>query len=646
MPLDSLRNNRGGTMPAAIRRLTRARGPAAGLWAILRALLPLLLGLGCLWLLAVRLDGFDIAALRAALSLIDPAQWAGAALATAASFWAVGRYDAVVHRHLGTGLPPARTARAGMLSIAIAQTLGFGVITGALARWRALPAASLALCTQLSALVAVFFLGGWAVLTALVCLLAAPVGLWGGWMVLPLLGGLSLTVAALLNPRLRLWPGRTLTLPSLPTMAAVLGLTLLDTAAAALALLFLLPGDLGLGMVQLYPVFLLALGAGLVSGTPGGVGPFELTLFALLPDHPEPSLMAGILGFRLIYYALPAALAALLLMRAPACHARPRNRRLPAPGPRLLAHAHRAELGIARQNGGRMLACDTATGIVVETGQTLTLLFDPAAGPLAPLLPVLRGAARNRNRVAVLYKCSARSAVMARRARFRLFHVADEAVLDPTRFRLDTPRRRQLRRKLRQAGKSGLTVTRAAHLPLACMARVDAEWRARQGQARGFSMGRFCGDYLSHHQVFLAWKDDELLGFASFHTSAHEVCLDLMRSAAGAPDGTMHALIHAAIAHAAAHGRSRLTLASVPADPARAGRAERALRRALLSASGGPGLTQFKAAFAPRFEPLYIAAPSLPGLALAAADLALAVWRAPAPHDDVDRFEIAPARQM
>lgn len=121
-----------------------------------------------------------------------------------------------------------------------------------------------------------------------------------------------------------------------------------------------------------------------------------------------------------------------------------------------------------------------------------------------------------------------------------------------------------------------------------------------------------------------------------------------MRSGANAPDGTMHALVHAAITHAASHGRTRLSLASVPADPARArARAlERVLRHALLRASGGPGLVQFKSAFAPRFEPLYIAAPSIAGLALASADLALAVRQGPAPHDDDEGFEIASARQM
>lgn len=634
-------------------------GAGAPLWLLARQLLPLLIGGACLWLLAQRLHGFDLAALGLALQRIDPARWGLATLATAASFWAVGRYDLVIHRHLGTACAaPAcaeRASRAGMLSIALAQTLGLGLITGALARWRALPGLALKDCLRISALVAVSFLAGWAVITALAALiLPAPVALGPAWLLPPLLA-LGLATLSLLRGRLRLWGGRQLSLPSLPAMATVLWLTFLDTAAAGLALFLLMPPELALDFATLYPVFLLALGAALVSGTPGGVGPFELTLLALLPHLPEPALIAGVLGFRLVYYAMPALLAALLLalpqrpMRSVAATPAP-----PRPGLRDLAHARRAELGVARQNGGRLLTDPSgkARSITVETGQTITLLFDPAADTVAPLLGPLAARARARNRLTLLYKCSARSAVLARRAGFRAWHVADEAVIDPTHFDLATPAHRQLRRKLRQAAKSGLRIARPDTLPMAAMARVDAQWRARQGGARGLTMGRFDADYLSHHQVFLAWSDNGALqGFVSFHVTAHELCLDLMRSADGAPPGTIHALVASAIERAAATGRRRLSLASIPARGRAPGRAESWLRKAIFRAAGGPGLAQFKLSFAPRLEPLYLAAPSRLGLILGAADLAFAVRRDPRPtaaqppdgaHDHRKGFGIAP----
>ncbi|WP_235857791.1 hypothetical protein [Marimonas lutisalis] len=229
-----------------------------------------------------------------------------------------------------------------MLSIALSQTLGLGVITGALARWRALPGLPLPTATRLSLLVAVSFLSAWGVITALAALLLMPGAV--PWALPVLAAAPALAVLALLHPHLRL--GRhALTLPSLPLMAAIFAFTALDTAAAALALWLLTPASLALPLATLYPVFLLALGAALLSGTPGGVGPFELTLFTLLPALPAPELMAGILGFRLVYYALPAALAALrLALPQPAPRAAHRAPH-PRPDAHSLAHARRAELG-------------------------------------------------------------------------------------------------------------------------------------------------------------------------------------------------------------------------------------------------------------------------------------------------------------
>lgn len=631
---------------------------------LLRQILPLGLGVACLWLLSHRMGDMDFAAIRVAITQVSMLQWGAALLATGASFWAVGRYDTVMHRYLGTGLAPRITARAGVLSIALAQTLGLGVFTGAFARWRALPGIDLGLATRLSALVAVSFLAGWAVITALACLfLTTPVLNFGanhganhganlgvsalplGWTALPLIGAIAITVAALLWPKIHIYrrnkPPFIISLPTLPAMGAILGLTFLDTLAAAVALLVLLPSDLNIGIVALYPIFLLALGAALISGTPGGVGPFELALFTLLPQHPEPALLAGIIGFRLVYYALPACLAALLLLRRqPAIPPFREPRPHAMPGPRLLAHARRAELGVARQNGGLLLTTRDATAITVETGQTLTALFDPARGDVTKLLPVLTAAARARTRVAVLYKCNARNAVHARAFGYKILHIANEAVINPMEFSLDGARFRQLRRKLRNVEKSGMMLQRATHLPVHDMAEIDRQWRARQGGARGFSMGTFCADYLSDHHVYLAWKDDKLQGFVSFHVCAHEMCLDLMRSADDAPDGMMHALIHCAITHGANHGRTRLSLASIPVETCETSMIETHVRRLVARISGGAGQAQFKASFSPIYEPLYMAAPTQTGLLLATADLAVAVRRAPSPS--VDKLPIPP----
>lgn len=106
----------------------------------------------------------------------------------------------------------------------------------------------------------------------------------------------------------------------------------------------------------------------------------------------------------------------------------------------------------------------------------------------------------------------------------------------------------------------------------------------------------------------------------------------------GSPDGTMHALLTAAIDAARDVGSPRLSLAAAPLSPRR----HRAGRRP------DSGLTRFKTAFAPHWEPLYLCAAPACALTVTAADIAPAVLRpAPlasaAPFDHVRSNEIAPA---
>ena len=132
-------------------------------------------------------------------------------------------------------------------------------------------------------------------------------------------------------------------------------------------------------------------------------------------------------------------------------------------------------------------------------------------------------------------------------------------------------------------------------------------------------MGRFAPDNLARQQVFLAYQGGKLVAFVSFHIGQAEWTLDLMRSSIDAPDGTMHALVEAAIEEAAQKGIVRLSLAAMPlAD------ANRALAR-INRICGSEGLRQFKESFASRTEPLYGAAPNPALLTLAAPDILLRI---------------------
>ena len=471
----------------------------------------------------------------------------------------------VAHRHIGTGFDSRPVRGVGMVAIALSQTVGFGLITGSFARWRLLPGLRPIQAAQVTSFVAVTFLAALAAICAVFSLVLPLSALlkWGAVLTLACLFfavGLSL-----LFPELRLARHR-LRLPSLTAMLALLIWALVDVMAAGTALWMLLPDGINLGWTLLLPVYFLALGAAIISSAPGGLGPFELTLFALLPSQNPGDLMAAIIAFRLVYFSLPALVSAgvlayprLLFSGSPCAETIQQHPEAILPKNRL-----RSETGIIRQNGGQLLSCGPEQVAVLDSPQCSIGLFDPVASPSATGPLWLQAYARRRNAAACVYKCSAATAQGLRHGGWKVLRIAEEAVLTPLTFSEKGSSRRQLRRKLRQASKAGVEVRAAApRLPLEQMARVDHAWQHSHGHTLGTTMGRFEPGYLAHHKVFLAWHAQEIIGFVSFHVSSKEWCLDLIRISPGAPDGTGHALIREAIAAAADQALPQLSLAAV-----------------------------------------------------------------------------------
>lgn len=631
--------------------------PLAGLSALTaklwrRAALGLGLTAFFLFLLAQRLAEVDRAAVETALAATDFTDWALALLATAVSFWAIGRYDLTLHEHLQSRVPRARAARAGILSIAISQFLGLGLVTGTLLRWHLLPGFGLARAFTLTLAVSLGFLGGWLWVTALTLFALGS----GAVQVLGALAlGLSLWLGVKsLSPRAgRLWPNGL----TLGRCAALAGL---DLWAAALALYAFLPESAGLPFATLLPAFLLAYGAGLVSGTPGGVGALDLVLVALLPQVTEPELWAALIAWRLAYVALPAALAALTLAL---------RRRAPiplSPAPLTLAPGAAAALGpeAALAAEGLLHITPLPGGQAWLLGRSrhgLFALAAPAPRPgRRPALAAFLSQARAEARAPALYRAPPRLAVQARRAGLFTLPVSEEALLCPQSFTLDDPARAGLRRKLRKAESAGITFTSYAPgaLPAAlkpALATLAAEWARAHGGERGFSMGRFCPETLEGAALTLAFQGPVLLAFVSFATAPGAWTLDLIRHGAALPDGVMQALVVAALQQAKAAGVQRFSLAHVPADKALAGAAQNPLLRRILRpiaakmAHESAGLRQFKTGFAPRWERRYIAAPSPLKLGLLALELHAAIHHPPplpAPTARLGGKRFAPARAL
>lgn len=581
---------------------------------------------GCIWLLCNRFSSIDPAHLARALAQVGPLQWLGALATVVVSFLAVAGQERALLRHFGLRVPFLSAARAGMAAAAVGQTVGFGPLTGALVRRRLLPGLTIPQALGLSTAMTVGFAVVIAVMTSAATLLSPELPHQTAAAVVLAIAALALGVIVW-QPSLA---GRRLPLPNLFTTLSFLGWLALDLASLCLTLWILFPAESAPDLFRLLPAFLLALGAGLASGAPAGIGVFEVTLLAQLPGVDEANLIAAVVSHRVMAYALPMLVGSIVALAGPGdlpgVLAPDETTDIP------VAVSHRAEARLAGQGGLALIPAGLRQAwLSVGLPHCRVALRDPFPGRRLPdmtrALLGLRARARDESRIPVLYKAEARMAATARRQGFRTIRIAEEAWLVPARFSDTGPHLSGLRRKLRHAAKSGITCAPGtAWLPLADMAEISRQWVEAHGGERGLSVSRFDIARLAEQRCFLARdQQGKLVAFVTFHVVAGEWSLDLVRFGAGLPDGTMHALIRCAIASAAAERVPRLSLAAVP-EPG-FGLTGWPGRIALRLTERSRGLAQFKRSFAPHWSPLYLAAPGRPALAIAALELARAIHR-------------------
>jgi len=518
------------------------------------------LGLALFWHQIQHINLRDVAQ---SFGQISAWQWLGAACAAAASFAALGQYDSLWHRALGTNVPAQTARRTGMAAIAIGQTLGMASFVAGLVRWHRLPDLAPSTILKLSAAVSLSFMICWAVLAlpALWMMMGASQHQAPSlWIIAPILAAMA-------------YAGRRICSHHGVPVAmalAMLGWTCLDLTCAALVLYVVLPDSVPLA--TLISAVIIAMGAGLISNTPGGIGTFDLALMALLPGVAPAALITALLAYRLIYILIPFTIAAASLIRQPL-----RGVMAPPSAP--------AAWALAPQSGA-ILGQSNWTAFMGHT-----ILTPVAIG--APIGPISDWS----KDISAVYKCDAKTATHLRHMGWATARIAVEARLNPQGFDTAGRKFQSLRRKLRKADKAGVTI-RAGQPRIDEAARVAKAWARDHGGELGFSMGRFTPDLVAAQRVFLIVQDNDLKGFITFHANHQGWALDLIRYLPELPDGAMQAAMITAIETAKAEGIQSLCLGAVPSFTGRLARFDRA--RA--------GLLQFKRSFAPSWHPVYHAA--------------------------------------
>ncbi|HXC88992.1 MAG TPA: hypothetical protein VNV18_02405 [Stellaceae bacterium] len=291
----------------------------------------LLVGLAALALAGLAFWGLNRAAaevsvdaLVAALRATPASALLMALAATVASYAALFGYDLSGLRYARARAPLSSVFLASFCGYAIGNAVGFGALSGGAVRYRIYTAAGLSpgqvarVILFISAAIGI----GLATIAALgLALCADRVGEMLRTPPAPLL---AMAMAALSAAAVFLGfcatRRRALTIGPIavepPGPALVLTQIVLTTAdvLAASAVLWVLLPPTDIGFVAFVAVFAAAVGLGVLSHIPGGLGVFEVAiLYAVGGSAPVSAVAAALLAYRAIYFVLPLSLSAILL---------------------------------------------------------------------------------------------------------------------------------------------------------------------------------------------------------------------------------------------------------------------------------------------------------------------------------------------
>lgn len=260
----------------------------------------------------------------AAFSATPPMDIALAILFTALSFAALIRYDANALDYIDRKAPAGPVAMTAFMAYAIGNAVGLGALSGGAIRFRAYSRLGLKPeeIARVIAFVTLSFGLSLAAITALAVLAVAPriADIAGVDPVVlrlcatAVLLGLGTVLFLGRNGRSLRLPGVSLRLPDSRTASRQFLISVLDIAASATTLYVLLP-ETHVGWPTFLAVYVAAIGLGMLSHVPAGLGVFEAVMMAGLSQSISlDSLLGALLLYRVVYYVLPLLLAILVLL--------------------------------------------------------------------------------------------------------------------------------------------------------------------------------------------------------------------------------------------------------------------------------------------------------------------------------------------
>lgn len=288
-----------------------------------------ILFLAALYVLHLELKELTFDDVVASVRRLPHAAVALALLLTAVNYAVLTGYDQLAFLYVGRAIPRWQITMASFVGYAIANSVGFAVLSGTAARYRFYSRWGLS-AADISRIV-VFYsgtfwlgllvLGGWSLLASppsgLASLDLHPIDIHR--LAVPLgVTFLGVSVAYAVATFVARGPmrifGVEFTLPTPRLAAAQFALSIVDWGLAVAVFWVLIPEPRP-PFAETVGAFVAAQVLGLITNVPGGLGVFEGGMLLLMSDSlPKASLFSALLAFRVIYYLLPFLLALVVLV--------------------------------------------------------------------------------------------------------------------------------------------------------------------------------------------------------------------------------------------------------------------------------------------------------------------------------------------
>ncbi len=233
------------------------------------------------------------------------------------SYLALSMYDVIIIRGVtNVKLPRGVPMMTGVSSMAVSNLLGFSWLTGGAIRYRVYAAFGVdigAVAKLIATSWVAFFFGLLVIIGGL--MVVHPKGFSEVISLSPVLEtAMGLAIIAAIVAYF-IWTAKTrrsigfgqfrMDLPLASDGLKMTSISVVDLAATALTLYVLMPSNLSQNFVVFFVIFVAAVGLGILSHSPGGLGVFEATMIAGLGATGRSDVLAALVMYRVIYTILP-----------------------------------------------------------------------------------------------------------------------------------------------------------------------------------------------------------------------------------------------------------------------------------------------------------------------------------------------------